>query len=40
MYVKNDLKPTQETVIVHLDFPREKTEKPVAIPFGASIIEG
>jgi len=27
-------------VILHLDFPSEKAEKPVAIPFGASIIEG
>jgi hypothetical protein len=37
---KDDLKPTQETVILHLDFTSEKTENPVAIPFGASIIEG
>jgi len=40
MYVKDDLKPTQETVILHLDFPSEKAENLVAIPFGASIIEG
>ena len=40
IWVKDDLKLTQETVILHLDFPSEKAEKPVAIPFGASTIEG
>ena len=39
-WVKDDLNPTQETVILHKDFPSEKAEKPVAIPFEASIIEG
>ena len=37
--VNDNFKPTQETVILHYDFPSEKAEKPVAIPFGASIIK-
>ncbi len=38
--VNDDFKPTQETVILHKDFPSEKAEKPVAITFGAWIIKG
>ena len=37
--VNDNFKPTQESVILHLDFPSEKAEKLVAIPFGASIIK-
>ena len=37
--VNDNFKPTEEIVILQKDFNSEKAEKPVAIPFGASIIK-
>ena len=37
--VNDNFKPTQDTLILHYDFPSENAGKPVAIPFGVSIIK-